>query len=174
VRVDVNPTQLNNYGLTMSNVQSVLSTQNADLAKGQISDGTTTADIIANDQISQPEDYKPIIIGYHNGAAVRLSDVAQVTDGTEHPLRRIPQWHSFGHGDHFSPAGRQYHPDRRQYSQPVAISQGVDSAGHRHHHCSRPHHHDPRLRNDVERTLVLSVILVILVVFLFLRNGAPL
>src|ERR1700723_573836 len=45
VRVDVNPTQLSNYGLTLSNVQSVLSTQNADLAKGQISDGVVSADI---------------------------------------------------------------------------------------------------------------------------------
>src|SRR5450755_4347166 len=44
VSVDVNPTQLNNYGLTMANVQAVLSTQNADLAKGQLSDGYVTAD----------------------------------------------------------------------------------------------------------------------------------
>src|SRR6202789_4446105 len=80
VRVDVNPTQLNNYGLTMANVQSVLSTQNADLAKGQLLDGAVTADIVANDQISQADDYKPIVIGYSNGTAVRLSDVAEVTD----------------------------------------------------------------------------------------------
>src|ERR1039458_214307 len=47
VRVDVNPTQLNNNGLTLANVQSILSTQNADIAKGQLSDGAATADIIA-------------------------------------------------------------------------------------------------------------------------------
>src|SRR6202522_3882551 len=51
VRVDVNPTQLNGYGLTLAGVQAILSTQNADEPKGQISDRTTTADIIANDQI---------------------------------------------------------------------------------------------------------------------------
>ena len=73
VRVDVNPTQLNNNGLTLANVQSVLSTQNADIAKGQWSDGVVSADIIANDQISKADDYKPLIIGYHNGAAIRLS-----------------------------------------------------------------------------------------------------
>ena len=83
VRIDVNPTQLNNYGLTLANVQSVLSTQNADLAKGQMSDGAVTADIIANDQISAASDYKPIIIGHSNGAAVRLSDVAEVTDNVQ-------------------------------------------------------------------------------------------
>jgi multidrug efflux pump len=57
----------------------VLSLQNSDLAKGQISDGDTTADIIANDQISHADDYKPLIVGYNNGAAVHLSDVADVS-----------------------------------------------------------------------------------------------
>ena len=49
VRVDVNPTQLGNYGLSMSNLQSVISLQNADLPKGQFTNGDVTADIIAND-----------------------------------------------------------------------------------------------------------------------------
>src|SRR5271156_5384716 len=75
VRVDANPTLLAAYGLTLANLQSVLSLQNADLAKGQITDGTVTADILANDQISHAADYKPLIVGYKNGAAVRLSDV---------------------------------------------------------------------------------------------------
>jgi multidrug efflux pump len=83
VRVDVNPTQLANYGLTMQNLQSVLSLQNSDLAKGQLSDGVTTADIVANDQISRAEDYQPLVVGYSNGAAVRLSDVAEVTDSVQ-------------------------------------------------------------------------------------------
>src|ERR1700728_1720681 len=52
VRVDANPTQLASYGLTLSNLQSVLSLQNSDLAKGQLTDGIVTADIVANDQIS--------------------------------------------------------------------------------------------------------------------------
>src|SRR3984885_12933692 len=83
VRVDANPTQLASHGLTLANLQSVLSLQNSDLAKGQISDGIVTADIIANDQISHAADYKPLVIGYHNGAAIRLSDVAQVTDSVQ-------------------------------------------------------------------------------------------
>src|ERR1700756_2726259 len=69
VRVDVNPTQLANYGLTMANVQSVLSVQHPAVAKGQLTDGNVTADILANDQISHAADYKPLIIGYKNGAA---------------------------------------------------------------------------------------------------------
>ena len=82
VRVEVNPTQLNSYGLTLSNVQSILSIQNSDFARGQISNGPTTADIITNGQMSHAADYAPLIIGYKNGAAVRLSDVAQVIDST--------------------------------------------------------------------------------------------
>src|SRR6202048_4106892 len=80
VRVEVNPTKLASYGLTMTDVQSVLRLQNSDLAKGQITDGNITADILANDQISHAEDYKPVIVGYNNGAAIHLSDVADVVD----------------------------------------------------------------------------------------------
>jgi multidrug efflux pump len=83
VRVDANPTQLASYGLTLANLQSVLSLQNADLAKGQITDGMVTADILANDQISHANDYKPLVVGYNHGAAIRLSDVALVTDSVQ-------------------------------------------------------------------------------------------
>ena len=55
VRVDVNPTQLNSYGLTLANVQSMLSLQNSDTPKGQISNGLVTADIVANDQINHEQ-----------------------------------------------------------------------------------------------------------------------
>src|SRR5215469_10663077 len=75
VRVEVNPTKLSSLGLTMANLQAVLSIQNANLAKGQITNGDISADILANDQISHAEEYKPIIVGYNKGTAVRLSDV---------------------------------------------------------------------------------------------------
>ena len=61
----------------------MLSQQNANLAKGQLADDHTTADILANDQLLKAVDYKPLIVGYHNGAPVRLSDVANVQDGVE-------------------------------------------------------------------------------------------
>src|ERR1700735_2729153 len=83
VRVEVNPTKLASLGLAMSDLQAVLSIQNSNLAKGQITNGDISADIIANDQISQAVDYKPIIVGYHNGTAVRLSDVADVVDSVQ-------------------------------------------------------------------------------------------
>jgi len=83
VRVDVNPTQLNSFGLGLEDVRAMLSRQNANLPKGQLADGATTADILANDQLLKAADYKPLIVSYHNGAAVRLSDVANVQDGVE-------------------------------------------------------------------------------------------
>jgi multidrug efflux pump len=83
VRVEVNPTKLAGMGLTMADLQGVLSIQNSDLAKGQITNGSISADILSNDQISHAEDYKPIIVGYNNGAAVHLSDVADVVDSTQ-------------------------------------------------------------------------------------------
>ncbi|HWB32382.1 MAG TPA: efflux RND transporter permease subunit [Acidobacteriaceae bacterium] len=83
VRVEVNPTKLAGYGLTMANLQSQLRLQNTNLARGQISDGATTADIVVNGQLSHAEDYKPIIVGYKNGSAVRLSDVADVIDSVQ-------------------------------------------------------------------------------------------
>ncbi len=83
VRVEVNPTKLAALGLTMQDLQSTLSLQNSNLAKGQITNGDISADITANDQISHAEDYKPIIVGYNNGLAVRLSDVADVVDSTQ-------------------------------------------------------------------------------------------
>ena len=64
----------------MANVQSMLSLQNSQLARGQISNGYTTADITDNGQIFNASHYRPLIVGYHNGVAVHLSDIAQVTN----------------------------------------------------------------------------------------------
>jgi multidrug efflux pump len=172
VRVDANPVQLANYGLTLANLQSVLSLQNADLAKGQITDGVVTADILANDQISHAADYKPLIVGYSKGAAVRLSDVAQVTDSVQN----------------IRAAG--YLNGKRSvtviiFRQPGAnIIDTVDRiiAQLPSVQASIPFGIDTTIVldrtttirasvGDVERTLLISIGLVILVVFVFLRNG---
>ncbi len=171
VRVEANPTQLASYGLTLANLKSVLSVQNADLAKGQISDGLVTADILANDQISHADDYKPLIVGTSNGAAVRLSDVAQVTDSVQN-LRA---------------AG--YLNAKRAvmiiiFRQPGANIIGtVDRirAQLRYIQASVPLGIDTTIVLDrtttirasiggVESTLLISIGLVIVVVFVFLRN----
>ena len=110
VRVEVNPTKLASYGLTMANLQAVLSLQNANLAKGQITNGDITADIVANDQISHAEDYKPLIVGYNNGAAVRLSDVADVIDSVQNVRAGgISERQARGDADRVPPAGREHY-----------------------------------------------------------------
>ena len=83
VRVEVDPTKLESFGLTLSSVQSLLSLQNSHEPRGQLSNGAITADIITNDQISKAADYRPLVVGSHNGSAVRLSDVAAVNDSTQ-------------------------------------------------------------------------------------------
>jgi multidrug efflux pump len=83
VRVEVNPTKLESFGLTLGSVQSVLSLQNSHSPRGQLSNNGVTEDILTNDQISAAADYRPLIIGYHNGEAIKLSDVADVEDSTQ-------------------------------------------------------------------------------------------
>jgi multidrug efflux pump len=83
VRVEVDPTKLESFGLTLSSVRSLVSLQNSHEPRGQLSNGAVTADIITNDQISKADDYKPLVVGYHNGQAVRLSDVAGVYDSSQ-------------------------------------------------------------------------------------------
>jgi multidrug efflux pump len=171
VRVDVNPTQLANYGLSMANVQSVLSLQNADLPKGQFTNGDVTADIIANDQISTAADYKPLIVGYNNGAAVRLSDIAEVTDSVQN-IRAG----GYLNGKRavtliiFRQPGANIIAtvDRLKAEMPsikASIPQGID--------VTIVLDRTTTIRAsvaDVERTLLISVVLVIMVVFIFLRN----
>ncbi|MFY9683418.1 MAG: efflux RND transporter permease subunit [Candidatus Sulfotelmatobacter sp.] len=172
VRVDANPTQLASYGLTLGNLQSALSLQNADLAKGQITDGMQTADILANDQISHAEDYKPLVVGFKNGAAVHLSDVAQVTDSVAN-VRTA----GYLNGKRavtviiFRQPGANIinTVDRIRAQLPfiqASIPLGIET--------TIVLDRTTTIRasvSDVERTLLISIALVIVVVFVFLRNG---
>jgi multidrug efflux pump len=63
VRIDLNPQQLNSYGIGTTDVAQILSQQNSNRPKGQISDDFITADINANDQIMKAKDYAPLVIG---------------------------------------------------------------------------------------------------------------
>ncbi len=83
VRVEVNTTALAALGLTMEGVRAVISASNVNTAKGNF-DGPELGYIInANDQLTKSEEYKPLILTYLSGAPVRLSDVAHVYDGVE-------------------------------------------------------------------------------------------
>jgi multidrug efflux pump len=172
VRVEVNPTKLASYGLTMANLQSVLSIQNSDLAQGQLLLGNTRADIVSNDQISHAVDYQPLIVGYHNGVAIHLSDVADVIDSVQNVR-------AAGYMDGkravnlivFRQPGANIIDtvDRIRAQIPslkASISQGIE--------FTVVLDRTTTIRAsvaDVERTLIISILLVILVVFIFLRNG---
>jgi multidrug efflux pump len=172
VRVDANPTQLASFGLTLAKLQSVLSLQNSDLAKGQITDGAVTADILDNDQISHAEDYKPLVVGYKNGAAIHLSDVATVTDSVQN-VRAA----GYLNGKRavtiiiFRQPGANIIEtvDRIRAQLPsiqATIPLGIDTTIVLDRTIT--------IRasvTDVERTLLISIALVIAVVFVFLRNG---
>ena len=88
VRVDVNPTLLNNFGLSLENVRTMLAGANANRPKGSLSDGRRTWNLAASDQLLHAKDYAPLIVSYKNGAAVTLSDIATVTDSVE-DLRNV-------------------------------------------------------------------------------------
>jgi multidrug efflux pump len=171
VRVEVNPTLLNSHGLTLQNIQSVLSQQNAHEPAGQISDGTTTADIVTNDQISRADQFKSLIVGSNKGAAIRLVDVADVSNGAQNirtagylngtPSITIMIFRQPG-------ANIIDTVDRVRAELPsiqASIPQGIKT--------TIVVDRTTTIRasvSDVEKTLVISVILVILVVFVFLRN----
>jgi len=83
VRVQVNPTALSSYGLGMEDVRSAIAASNVNQAKGTFDGPRQSYSIGANDQLLTSDQYKPLVVAYKNGAPVRLSDVARVVDGTE-------------------------------------------------------------------------------------------
>jgi multidrug efflux pump len=171
VRVEVNPTQLNSYGLGLQDVATMLGSQNSNLAKGQISGGLTTRDILTNDQLLKADFYKPLIVGYHNGAAIQLSDVADVQDSVQNIrtsgyvngkpcvnliISRQPGANIIGTVEEI----RKAIPSLK-----ASIPAGID--------LTTVIDRTTTIRasvHDVETTLTISIALVILVVFVFLRN----
>ena len=172
VRVDVNPTQLNSYGLTLSSVQSLLSRQNSDMARGRLSNNFVRADILDNGQLTQADQYKPLVVGYQNGQAIRLSDVAEVTDSVQN-IR------SAGYLDGVpsvtviifrQPGANIIQTNNAIRSQlpflQAIMPQGIQSTIV----LDRTITINASIAN-VEETLAIAIFLVVLVVFVFLRNA---
>jgi multidrug efflux pump len=172
VRVEVNPTKLESHGLTLGDIQSVLSLQNSDMPRGRVSNNSESADILTNDQISQADDYKPLIIGYNNDAAVHLSDVADVINSTQN-LRTAGYLNGLPSVTviiYRQPGVNIIQTVERIRSQlpflQAILPQGIKA--------TIVLDRTTTIRasvDDVERTLIISVILVVLVVFFFLRNA---
>jgi multidrug efflux pump len=83
VRVDVNPTALGNLGLGLADVRTTLAAANVNRPKGFIGDGDSTWALATTDQLQTANEYRPLVIAYRAGAAVRVGDVAVVSDGVE-------------------------------------------------------------------------------------------
>ncbi len=83
VRIQVNPNALAALGITMESLRSSIAAANSNLAKGNFDGKHLAYTINANDQLLTSESFKPIIIAYKNGAPVRISDIAEVVDGAE-------------------------------------------------------------------------------------------
>ena len=87
VRVELNPEIINKYGIGLDQIRAVLTAANANRPKGKLEDSTTAWEIQTTDQLQTADQYRPLIVAYHNGAPVRLSDIADVQDSVGRTFR---------------------------------------------------------------------------------------
>jgi multidrug efflux pump len=172
VRIALDPNRLAANGISLEDIRVAVTATNANRPKGLLDDGSRTWQITANDQARSAEDYAPLIVRYRNGSAVRLSDVAEVVDSVQDvrnygvangkPAILLMLFKAPGANIIESVDKVRALLPHLQASIPPAIDLNVVSD------------RSPTIRaslREVENALVLSVGLVILVVFLFLRNG---
>jgi len=172
VRVELNPLALSKYGIGLETVRGVLSSTNANRPKGELARGDTMWEIQTNDQLFTAKEYEPVIITYKAGAAVRLPDIAQVIDSVE-DVRQAGYVN--GKPSVFLVIFRQPGANIIQTVANIqnllpqlkaAIPGSID--------LSIVVDRTPPIRSslrNVEESLIASGILVILVVFWFLRNA---
>ncbi|MEO5694489.1 MAG: multidrug efflux RND transporter permease subunit [Usitatibacter sp.] len=171
VRVELNPTLLNKLSIDFDEVRSAITNTNANRPKGFLDDGVRSWQVMANDQAKKAAEYRPIIVAWRNGAPVRLGDVGEVVDSTQ-DIRNYGM--ANGKPAILMIINRQ--PDANIIEVVDAITALLPSL-----QASVPAGMDLRVMmertstiraslKDVERTLMISVVLVILVVFVFLRD----
>jgi multidrug efflux pump len=173
VRVQANPAALAAYNLSLEDLRTALAAANVDQAKGTLNGARQSYTIGANDQLLSSSDYKPVIIAYRNGAAVRTSDVATVIDAAENNqqaawmnrqpavivnIQRQPGANIIAVVDRIKKLLPQL-----QTSLPAAVQVHVLTDRTTTIRASV---------KDVEFELMLTVALVVMVIFLFLRNLA--
>ena len=172
VRVELNPRQLNHYGIGMETVRAAIAGTNANRPKGFLENDERHWQVQANDQATKASDYLPLIVSYKDGAAVRIADVAEVKDSVvdlrnagllgQQPAVMLMLFRQPGANIIETIDRVKTLLPQLQASIPAAIKMQVVMD------------RSPTIRaslREVERSLLISVALVILVVFLFLRNG---
>jgi multidrug efflux pump len=173
VRVQANPAALAAYGLTLEDLRAAVANANVNQAKGNF-DGPRQASVIgANDQLLTSRDYRPLIVAYRNGAPVVLSDVANVVDDAENV--RQAAWMNTG------PAVI-LNVQRQPGANVIAVADRIKTLLPQLQ-ASLPSTIDVSVLTDrtvtirgsvkdVQLELMLSIALVVMVVFLFLRTLA--
>jgi len=171
VRAEVNPTLLNKLGVGLDTVRNALFAANANAPKGQVSDRTTSYSFTDTDQLFTADQYRPLIVSYNNGAPVRLGDVAEVKDAVS-DVRNI----GLANGKPsvliivFRQPGANIIEtvDRVRTLMPY-LQSSISPAIQLTIAMDRTVTVRASVK-DIETTLIVSVILVILVVFAFLRT----
>lgn len=179
VRLQVNSTALANMGLTLEDVRTAVTAANVNQAKGTISGSVQSSTIDGNDQLHTADDYKNLIIAYKNGAPIRMSDIASTIDSAENT--RLAAW--VGHRTHDaatqSPAiiiNVQRQPNANVIQVANQIKQILPQLQNSFPQSAKVEILNDSTRTiqaslkDVEFELLLAMVLVIMVVFLFLRS----
>ncbi len=172
VRVELNPQALSKYGIGLEDVRAAINGANANQPKGMFSSGGMRRQIYTNDQARTAAEFAPLVIAYRNGAAVRLQDVARVYDGAENDrilglfngkpsivvrVQASPGANIVATVDRIKAVLPQL---RAQLPPTVDLNVSLDRT--------------TTIRGsiaEVEHTLLISIVLVVLVVLVFLRNG---
>jgi hydrophobe/amphiphile efflux-1 (HAE1) family protein len=172
VRVQIDPTKLAALGLEMEDVANVITAATVDAPKGSISGPTRSMTIYANDQLLKAAPWNDVVVAYKNGAAVRIRDIGVAVDGPENRL--VTAWQNGRNGILlliFKQPGANVIEavDRVQALLPHALASvppsiKVDTVANRTTTIKAS-------VEDVERTLLITIVLVVLVIFLFLRNA---
>jgi multidrug efflux pump len=171
VRVELNPQALYKYGIGLEDIRAALASANANSPKGTIDDGERRYQVYTNDQATEANDYKPLVVAYRNGAAVTLTDVAAVNNSVE-DLRNL----GLANGNPsvliiiFRQPGAniinvidQVKAELPHLQAAMPADVNVSIAIDRSTTIRQSLH-------DTEMTLVIAIILVVIVVFFFLRS----
>jgi multidrug efflux pump len=171
VRIELNPLALNRYGIGLEDVRGAIAATNVNRPKGQLATSTRASELLANDQLFKAAEYAPLIVAYRSGRPVGLSDVGSVDDSVEdlrniglsnkNPAVVVVIWRQPGANIIDTVDNVRALLPQLRASVPAAIN--LDVVLDRSSTIRASLH-------DVERTLVISVVLVTLVVFVFLRS----
>jgi multidrug efflux pump len=171
VRVDVNPTELNKFGLGLEDIRTMLGSANANRPKGDFHDINRVWQINTTDQLRLAAEYRPLVVTYKNGSAVKLSDVANVVDSVE-DIRNIGYVN--GHVAMLliifrQPGANIIETVDRVLAALPQLQAEVPAALHMKVILDRTTTIRGSVK-DVELSMGISIVLVIMVVFLFLRS----